>query len=578
MNEEYLLQIALELRDEASRNIAQANQEMERMKAQMKSLEEGAKKTSDSMKVSFEKVAKASKVMLAGITGVAVASVKTYADMEKGIKKVETVSSKSFEQIKSSATELATTYGISISEVLQGNYDMVSSMGDIAQSQEVLSTAAKLSVAGFTSFGGAINALSSVMNAYKMEASEATKVSDMLMQVQNRGVVDINELQAVLSSVVPAAAAMKIEFKDVAAAIATMTSNKIPAAQATTQLKAAFAELAKEGTTVSKNFKEITGVSFQTFIAQGGTVAEAFDLIARGAETSGKSLFDVFGSIDAAGAVINLTGANADKFSNNLKGMEEAAGTTQKGFEKMSESFSFQIEVLKERALVGARSIGEQLTPKVRELVEWISKIDWKVAFSQENINSAITWGKTIAGIAGTLWAIEKALWAAKVAQTAWNIACLANPYIVAGLAIVGVVGGVTTALVKGANDAKKVANDSAEAQIAALERVKASMAKGGTGASELDFVNGFTELKDVLNSGDIQKGIAQVDKELKKLKGVKIQLTPEEEMEYLNKGYATTLKKNSVNKSPVITPNFGGGSGGGTGGGLGGSVASSAR
>ncbi|MGL4944817.1 MAG: phage tail tape measure protein, partial [Fusobacteriaceae bacterium] len=313
MENEYLLQVALELKDQMSKQMEDVNRELSGFKKELKAagvdvdgLGGKVQKNTVTMKGALASLSKVAKVTAVALVGIGAASVKSFADTEYSVKKVQTISTRSFDEIKAGAYDLAKKYGGSVDGILEANYQLVSSMGDIAESQYVMETASQLSLAGFTTLEGGMNALTSVMNAYKMEIKDVGMVADTLMTIQNAGITNINELQASLYNVLPTAASLKVSFLDISAAMATMTNNKVPTAQATTQLRQALVELAQGGSKADKVFRQIAGESFQQFIASGGNMAEAFELIANSAEKSNMSLYDIFGSTEAVGAILNV--------------------------------------------------------------------------------------------------------------------------------------------------------------------------------------------------------------------------------------------------------------------------------
>lgn len=54
MNEEYLLQIALELRDEASRNLSATNESMKQMQKEMEAVKKNMQQMGDTIKTQTE--------------------------------------------------------------------------------------------------------------------------------------------------------------------------------------------------------------------------------------------------------------------------------------------------------------------------------------------------------------------------------------------------------------------------------------------------------------------------------------------------------------------------------------------
>lgn len=535
MENEYLLQVALELKDQMSKNLEEVNRELVGFKKDLKAagidvdnLGGKVQKNSINMKGALASLAKTAKYTTAALTGIATISIKNFADIEYSVKKVQTVSSKSFDEIKTNAYDLAKTYGISTGEILEANYDLISAMGDIKDGHLVLDQAAQLSMAGFTSLGGAVNAITSIMNAYKMEATEVTRVSDILMATQNNGKIVIKELEDALSDVVPTAASMGIAFEDVAATLATMTLSGEPVTKATTKFRSALAELAKEGTSANKKFKQLSGVTFLEFIKKGGDVADAFELIRKGAEKSNITMYDFFGSQEAAGAVLMTTGENMETFRKVQEATAKSTGTTKKAVDGLSDAFKIEFGQLKAVMETATGKIGEELIPYVKELKEAVDQIDFKEILSKENIDYAIELGKGILGVSAALWGIDKAIKAVEIsAKAATGLKMLmnllvANPVTVA---LTGAVGG-TALLLNKANDEfenrkkeyEKLQSD-IEGERKILEELKKSLSsnlmdddKLDNAASILRYTEGFESLKKTLAGGEIEEALKEID------------------------------------------------------------------
>ena len=359
-------------------------------------------------------------ILFAGVAGTATLAVKKYADFEAGILKVKTISDRSFEDIKRSAEDLSVKYGISVDQITEGNYQLVSSMGDVANAQEILDTSAKLSIAGFTDYESAMNGLVSVLNGYKMEATEAGRVADILMTVQNKGITTINELQGSLARVTSLANNVNVSFEDLAASLTTITANKVETSEAVTSLRSAFSELGKTGTVASKNFKEATGEMFSEFM-KTHTIVEAIQKLDEYSKKTGKSFNDLFGSLEAGNAIMNLAGGNLDKLKNSLDEIKNSSGTADSALGVLNEGANRTFSQLKEQANKAVREIGEALIPTVKDLTKKIAEVDWKKVFSQENINKVTSTIKVVSILTGGIWALKGAIGAVKLVLEAIN-------------------------------------------------------------------------------------------------------------------------------------------------------------
>ena len=376
-------------------------------------------------------------IAFAGMAGSATLAVKKYADFEAGILKVKTISDRSFEEIKRLAEDLSVKYGLSVEQITEGNYQLVSSMGDVANAQEILDTSAKLSIAGFTDYESAMNGLVSVLNGYKMEATEAGRVADILMTVQNKGITTINELQGSLARVTSLANNVNVSFEDLAAALTTITANKVETSEAVTSLRSAFAELGKSSTVASKNFKEATGEMFSEFM-KTHTIVDAIQKLEEYSKKTGKSFTDLFGSVEAGNAIMNLAGGNLTKLKNSLDDVKNSSGTANKALGVLDEGADRAFSKLKEQANKVVREIGEALIPTVKDLTKKISEIDWKKVFSQENIDKITSTIKVVGILTGGIWALKTAIGSVKVVLEAINGIMATGAGIKALLGLIG--------------------------------------------------------------------------------------------------------------------------------------------
>ena len=180
----------------------------------------------------------------------------------------------------------------------------------------------------------------------------------------------VTELSSSMFQVAPIAAAMGVGVDEVSAAFASLTAQGVPTSVAATQLKGAFSELAKQGSVADKAFRDMAGVGFQQFIDEGGSVQDAFNLLADGAAESGKSVVDLFGSVEAGQAVMGLTGDQADRFAANLAAMGDKAGAVDEAFATMDQGLGPAMNRIKATLMAGALEIGQAIAPVIESALD----------------------------------------------------------------------------------------------------------------------------------------------------------------------------------------------------------------
>lgn len=236
--------------------------------------------------------------------------------------------------------------GASKTEIANAAYQALSSgvgKGDLIG---FLETASKTAIAGQATVEQSVGTITSIINAYKMEMSEAGKVADWLLTIQNEGVTTVRELGDQLGDVTSISAALGVSLNDVGGAIAQMTVNGNNTAKTITMLKSMLSELSKEGQTAADNFKKLSGQSFTEFIANGGTLQEAMIKMEECAKKSNKSVVDLFSSVEAGSAALNLTGINAENFANKLEKVASSSGELETAYKTATTNIYYEWQKL----------------------------------------------------------------------------------------------------------------------------------------------------------------------------------------------------------------------------------------
>lgn len=293
-----------------------------------------------------------------GVGKMVMDSIGNASEFESGMAKVNTLFTGSAEQfagLQNDILNLSSAYGLGANTLAEAAYSAESAGVPMEQLTTMLSSSAKLAIAGFTDIDTALSATAKTMNAYGDAAGSVDDIQRVLMQTQNLGITTVGELGASLANVTPTAAAMGVSFDQVGAALAQMTANGVPTAQATTQLRSAMTELGKAGTKADKSFREAAsgtqyaGMSFQEAIASGANLGDVFGMMQKYADASGLSMVDLWGSVEAGNAAMAIAG-DVERFNSNLEQMSTTSDVVGAAYEKMSSSFGTSMNRLKESA------------------------------------------------------------------------------------------------------------------------------------------------------------------------------------------------------------------------------------
>lgn len=90
--------------------------------------------------------------------------------------------------------EITRTIPVEANEAAKALYQIVSAGHDGANGMKVLEASAKAAVGGVTDTATAADAITTVLNAYKLDASKAQEVSDQLFTTVRLGKTDFGQL------------------------------------------------------------------------------------------------------------------------------------------------------------------------------------------------------------------------------------------------------------------------------------------------------------------------------------------------------------------------------------------------
>ena len=319
-----------------------------------------------------------------GIAGAAglFAITKAAADFEGKMREVNTMiglSEEEFKDLSKQVQDTSKSVGKSSSELSSALYQIVSAGVDSAHAIEVLDVAAKAAVAGVTDVETAADGLTTVLNAFKIPASEAEHVADVLFTTVKGGKTTFEELSASMFNVAPIAATAGVKFETVAAALATMTKQGVPTSVATTQLRAAIQQIIKPTADMTKALDKLGYESGQALLAEKGFEAGINDL----AGAAGGSLADLgkmFGSVEALSAILALTGENSKTFAADIAATMEASGAKMAAYDEINKGAARQFEILWNKIKTVGEELGAVLLPIVTGLIDKMGGVVDKVS------------------------------------------------------------------------------------------------------------------------------------------------------------------------------------------------------
>lgn len=262
-------------------------------------------------------------------------------------------------------TKMSGDLGVAKDQLSKGLYQALSAGVPEDNVMTFLRTAAKTAVADGSDVSTAVDGITTVLNAFHMDAAKAQDVTDQLFKTVANGKTTFGELASTIATAAPTAASAGMGFKEMLAATATLTKQGTPTAQAMTQIRAAILAMNKElGDGWAKS------LSFQ----------KAAELMAHKAGGSQSKLQKMTGSVEAMNAVLGLTGKNAKMAMKDLAATEKAQGSLDEAFGKVDQARHFP--KMWQTVLGLVTRIGEvfdkTIKPIILEITQYIAK--WRDA------------------------------------------------------------------------------------------------------------------------------------------------------------------------------------------------------
>ena len=324
-------------------------------------------------------------------------------DSEEGFKKVNSILQLSEEEFNSYSKELkngANEIKKSYNEYTEAAYQAISAGVKQNEVTGFLIESNKLAKGGLTDLTTSTDLLTTVLNSYNLSQEETSRISDVLIQTQNKGKTTVDELGSSMGKVIPTASNLNVGMEQLGASYALITSKGVATAESTTYLNSMLNEVGKSGSKVDGILREKTGKSFAELQASGMSVGDALQIVSQHAEENGKSLADMFSSSEAAKAAQLLLGAEIDtttgeiiegtkssqEFNNMLGEMQNSTGLANKAFETMNSTTKEKLNQSLATLKNALTDIGEKLVPLVGVIADVVAKFaDWLNWLNQTN-------------------------------------------------------------------------------------------------------------------------------------------------------------------------------------------------
>lgn len=321
---------------EQSTALEKSGKQIKEADKSLKKLGDQSKKTGQQMVLTWQSVIRIFTIqvihqMISKMTSSLGGATKAASDLEIQLAEIQTIGVPlrgDLEGLADKVQELSDTFGIQAEIVAEGIYETLSNQ--VAGARDAFTffaTAADFSVAAVTSADSAVNLLSSTINAFGFNASQATLLGAKLFRTIDLGRIRGEEFADTFGRIAVLAARLGISLDETLTAIATLTIAGLKYNEAFTLINNVMLKLIRP-TEALQNVFDSLGI--QT--VEAGIQAYGFQgLLGKLAETTGDTateMGELFGRVRAVRGALGLTGKAAKKYASNLKAIREAGPET----------------------------------------------------------------------------------------------------------------------------------------------------------------------------------------------------------------------------------------------------------
>jgi TP901 family phage tail tape measure protein len=229
--------------------------------------------------------------------------------------------------------------GKTAKDIAEGVYQTLSNQ--VVEAGEALNftaQAAKLATVTVSKTGDAVNALSSVMNAYELNASQAEHVSGVLFKTVELGRIRLSELANTIGRVTPLASQLGITYEELLAALTTMTRQGVKTDTAITQTRAVLNKLIAPSQDLLDLYEKWNVETGEQAIETFGGLTGLLQEITKETRGSSTELSKYFRRVRATSGVMSLMNDEGQLAAENLKEIQEGTTAAANAWEEFAKT------------------------------------------------------------------------------------------------------------------------------------------------------------------------------------------------------------------------------------------------
>ena len=339
-------------------------------------------KATDSVAKAFTKLASIMKTLAfaavaAGIAATTYAlkkSIEQFASFEKELANVSTLVDTnvvSMAKFQKELFALDSNLG-SVTELTKGLYQALSAGVDAAKAVEFVGKAALAAKAGLSDTFTAVDAGTTILNAFGISTDKATDIYDLMFTTVKEGKTTFAELASSVGKISPIASAAGVSVTEMHAALATLTKGGFATREASARLATALGTIIKPSSEAQELAKSL-GLEFNATALRAKGLHGFLQDVAKATGGNVDQLALLFGGMESLSVMLALTGKQSQEFTDILDRMGDVSGATKEAFDKQKVTLTALWDTFKNTIGKQAIILGEKLAPKIKEIIDKMS-------------------------------------------------------------------------------------------------------------------------------------------------------------------------------------------------------------
>jgi len=306
----------------------------------------GAKKAQSGLQSLGSKIKGLTKNLLSNklswvaVSAAIVAAIRTFTQLESKIIDVGNLfgaTAAEMDAMQSSVVELSTKGSQSASDLASALFDVISAGVDASESLSFLETSSKLATAGVTTTKVAVDGLTSVINAYGLEASDAAMISDKFFAAQVEGKTTIAELANGVGRVAPMANAAGVSIDEMFGSLVALTKVGIRTDEAVVGVRQTLASIITP-TKEASEYADRLGINFSAAALKSNGLIGVMEEIKQKTGGNIEAMAKLFPNIRALSAAVNLAGGSMDDFKEGTDKVKTSLDVVNEAAKKQEKS------------------------------------------------------------------------------------------------------------------------------------------------------------------------------------------------------------------------------------------------